>query len=122
MVKTNASSTLLTRIGKQTLYKQHNTLKKRIAFLNEENHALKMRNIELEDYQKQIRKINDDIVSDLKIRHLTQENEDLRRDIQETQSEIKNLEITLKNIKTAKFFRVWQAYTKIREGLLYLVK
>lgn len=44
---------------------------------------------------------------------LTNENKNLKSQIEQTRVEIQNLEKTLNMIKSAKFFKLWQTYCKI---------
>lgn len=49
-----------------------------------------------------------------------EENNHLQNQIQQTRMHIQNLENTLNIIKSAKFFKLWQFYCKIRDKILSL--
>lgn len=57
-----------------------------------------------------------------KLETLIKENQILQNQIQQTKTHIQNLEATLNKIKSAKFFKLWQGYCKLRDKILTFVK
>ena len=65
------------------------------------------KSLETENYKKQLKIL----------KKLLEENQNLHQQIQQTKNEITNLETILNSIKSAKFFKLWQAYCKIRDTI-----
>jgi len=66
---------------------------------------LRQKGQENQDLKNQIQKINEHI----------EENKTLHQQIQQIQAQIQNLEAVLNSIKSAKFFKLWQAYCRVRK-------
>ncbi len=93
-------------LGKQfnELHIQINSLKNQLNNLNEINKNLKQ---EKELLNNKLDKLN----------NLLTENLNLKNQIDQTRQHIQNLETQLNTIKSAKFFKLWQFYCKMRDKI-----
>ncbi len=77
------------------------------------NHELKK-----DEFKNMFDKLNIKSINKEKIRKISLKNLELKSRIKSYQNKIDSLESILNNIKSAKFFRLWQSYCKLRDSLI----
>jgi len=94
------------------LFTEKKVLKTQLQQLQIETKKVKkdfsQKSLEAENYKKELKLM----------KKIYKENQILHQQINQTKTEIQNLENTLNMIKSAKFFKLWQSYCKIRDKIL----